>query len=175
MTMMNERMQNAINGQIKWELYSAYLYLSMSVWYMSSGLKGFAQWERVQAQEELAHALKFLDYVTARGGRVELQAVEAPPKDWKSPRDAFEFSLAHEKKVTGMIHDLVNLAIAEKDHATYNMLQWYVNEQVEEEENATEIVEKLRMIEDERGKGMLYMLDKELGSRVYTPPAQVKE
>jgi ferritin len=169
--MMNPKLEKAINEQIKWELYSAHLYLSMSSWYESIGLRGFATWERVQFQEEQFHAMKFFDYVIARGGRVLLQALDAPPVEWKSPLEAFEFSLAHEQMVTGRINDLVNLALEEKDHATYNMLQWYVDEQVEEEANASEIVTKLGMIEKEGASGLLYMLDKELGTRVFTPPA----
>jgi ferritin len=169
--MMNQKVETALNDQIRWELYSAYLYLSMSSWYESTGLRGFAQWERVQAQEELAHAMKFFDYIISRGGRAILQPVEAPPSEWKSPREAFEYSFAHEQKVTGLINGLVNLAYKEKDHATANMLQWFVDEQIEEEANASEIVGKLKMISEEKGTGLLYMLDKELGTRVYTPPA----
>ena len=169
--MINEKVETALNDQIRWELYSSYLYLSMSSWYESIGLRGFARWERVQAQEELAHAMKFYDYIISRGGRVILQPVDAPPSEWESPLDAFEFSYAHEQKVTELINTLVNLAIEEKDHATTNMLQWFVDEQIEEEANASEIVEKLKMIREERGTGILYMLDKELGARIYTPPA----
>ena len=172
--MLNARIEEAINDQIKWEFYSAYLYLSMSTWYESTGLRGFANWERVQFQEEQAHALKFLDYVIARGGRVILQQVDAPQAEWESPRRGFEHQLEHEQLVTSKINNLVNLAIEEKDHATYNMLQWFVNEQVEEEANATEILDKLRMIEEGGGSGMLYMLDKELQARVFTPPATEK-
>jgi len=171
--MLSQRIEEAINEQIMWELYSAYLYLSMSTWYESIGLRGFASWERVQFQEEQAHALKFLDYIIARGGRVILRQVDAPQAEWESPRKGFEHQLEHERLVTSKINDLVDLAIEEKDHATYNMLQWFVDEQVEEE-NATAILDKLRMIEEGGGSGMLYMLDKELQARVYTPPAAEK-
>lgn len=169
--MMNPKVEAALNEQIKWELYSSYLYLSMASWYESIGLRGFANWERVQAQEELAHALKFFDYVIARGGRVILQAVDAPPREWASPLAGFEFQLAHEQTVTGRINDLVNLAIGERDHATSNMLRWFVDEQIEEEANAGELVDKLRMIGEDGGSGLLYMLDKELAARIFTPPA----
>lgn len=162
-------MESALNDQIKWELYSSYLYLSMSSWYESKGLKGFAQWEYVQAQEENDHAMKIYRYVISRGGRVVLQPIEAPPSEWKSPLEAFEVSLEHEQKVTGMINNLVNIAIEEKDHATHNMLQWFVDEQIEEEDDAGNVVDQLRMIEDGGGSAMLYMLDKELGTRVYVP------
>ncbi len=172
--MMNQKVEAAINEQVKWELYSAYLYLSMASWYESIGLKGFAAWERVQFQEELSHAMKFFEYVIARGGRAILQPIDAPQSEWPSPVEGFEFQLAHEQVVTGRINDLVNLAIEEKDHATYNMLQWYIDEQVEEEANATEILDKLKMIKKEGGAG-LYMLDKELGTRVFTPPAPAGE
>lgn len=166
---INKRMESALNDQIKWELYSSYLYLSMSSWYESKGLKGFAQWEYVQAQEENDHAMKIYRYVISRGGRVVLQPIEAPPSEWKSPLEAFEVSLEHEQKVTGMINNLVNIAIEEKDHATHNMLQWFVDEQIEEEDDAGNVVDQLRMIEDGGGSAMLYMLDKELGTRVYVP------
>lgn len=166
---MNKRMETALNEQIKWELYSSYLYLSMSAWYESTGLKGFANWEYVQAQEEKDHAMKIYKYVVSRGGRVILQPIEAPPSEWASPLDAFRHSLEHEQRVTSMINDLVNLAIEEKDHATHNMLQWFVDEQIEEEDDAGQIVDQLSMIEDGGGSAMLYMFDKELGARVYVP------
>jgi ferritin len=168
--MMNERMEKAINEQIKWELYSSYLYLSMCSWYESVGLKGFAQWERVQAQEELAHAIRFFDYVIARGGRAILQTVDAPPSSWESVADAFSFQLDHEITVTGKINKLVEIALEVHDHASYTMLQWYVSEQIEEEANAKEILDKIRTVEKEGGAGILYMLDKELGARIFTPP-----
>ena len=172
---MNPKMEKALNDQINAEFYSAYLYLSMSSWFDSIGLKGFAHWERVQAMEERDHALKFLDYVMARGGRVGLRSIETPPIDWKTPTDAFETHLDHEFKVTGLINNLVNLSMAEKDHATVNFLQWFVSEQVEEEENARNILDQLNMISKEKGVGLLYMLDKELATRVYNPPAPANQ
>jgi ferritin len=144
----------------------------MSAWFDSTGLKGFAHWERIQAMEERDHALKFFDYICARGGRAIMAKIDAPPASWKSPQDAFETQLAHELKVTGLINNLVDLALFEKDHATVNFLQWFVSEQVEEEENARSILDQLNMINQEKGVGLLYMLDKELATRVYNPPVQ---
>jgi len=163
-------METAINDQINAELYSAYLYLAMAAWYSAQGLKGFTNWERIQAQEERDHALKFYDYILARGGRVTLTPIEAPPTKWNSPAEAFRYQLEHEKKVTDRINNLVNLAMQEKDHASYNMLQWFVDEQVEEEENARDILDKLILIQGEKETGVLFMLDKELATRIYTPP-----
>lgn len=167
---MNPKLETAINEQINAEFYSAYLYLSMSSWFESAGLKGFASWERIQAMEERDHALKFFDYLCTRGGRAVMQAIAAPPSTWKSPQDAFEAQLQHELKVTDLINNLVDLAMAEKDHATVNFLQWFVTEQVEEEENARTTLDQLKMISQEKGVGLLYMLDKEMATRVYTPP-----
>jgi ferritin len=167
---MNPKVEKALNEQINAELYSAYLYLSMSSWFDSVGLRGFANWERVQAMEERDHALKIFDFVLARGGRAVMQQIEAPQTEWRDAKDAFETQMAHELKVTNLINTLVNLSITEKDHATVNFLQWFVNEQVEEEENARTILDQLQMISQEKGVGLLYMLDKELGTRVYTPP-----
>lgn len=168
---MNPKIEKAINEQINAELYSAYLYLSMSSWFDSRGLKGFAHWERIQAMEERDHALKFFDYLLSRGGRAVMKAVQAPPSEWKGYKEVFEIQLAHEQKVTSLINAIMDLAIAERDHASVNMLQWFVAEQVEEEENARGILDQMSMIEKEKGVGLLYMLDRELAARVYTPPA----
>lgn len=167
--MIKEKLEKAINSQINAELYSSYLYLSMSSYFSSLNLSGFATWMRVQAQEELMHALKFYDYVIERGGTVTLAAIDAPPKTWDSPLAVFEHVYQHEQKVTGLINSLVDLAIHENDHATNAFLQWYVTEQVEEESSADEILKKLKLVGDQ-GSGML-MLDQQLGQRVYTPPA----
>ena len=168
--MLSERMMKALNKQLNAELYSAYLYLSMAAYFESKNLKGFANWMRVQAQEELTHAMKFFDYINERRGRVYLEAIEKPPTEWKSPLDVFEATYEHEVKVTSMINDLVNMSMEEKDHATYNMLQWFVAEQVEEEASADEIRQQLRMIKED-GRGIM-MLDRELKQRAFTPPAQ---
>ncbi len=161
--MIGKKIEKALNDQINAELYSAYLYLSMSAYFEAENLPGFANWMRVQWQEEVKHALKIYDYVNERTGRVVLKSITEPPAKWKSPMDVFEATYKHEQVVTGRINDLVNQAIAEKDHATNAFLQWFVTEQVEEEKSADEIVQKLRCISD--APGGLYMLDKELGQR----------
>jgi ferritin len=162
---VGERIVRALNQQLNRELYSGYLYLSMAAYFESLGLRGFANWMKVQSQEELMHAMKFFDYIARRGGRVELFEIEEPPKSWSSPLNAFEYGLEHERKVTQLISDLVELAIAEKDHSTFSMLQWFVKEQVEEEESFDEIVEKLRMAKD--NNMILLMIDRELGERKF--------
>ncbi|TAJ44867.1 ferritin [Methanofollis fontis] len=167
--MIRQTMLEALNRQINRELYSSYLYLSMSAWFSTRNLPGFANWMRVQVQEEQFHAMKFYDYCIARGGRVTMLPIEAPPTEWESPLAIFEATYAHEQKVTAMINNLVDLAQKEKDHATSNLLQWFVDEQVEEEANDTEIIEKLKLIGNE--SNALFMLDKELATRVFTPPA----
>lgn len=161
--MLSEKLQKAFNSQINAELYSSYFYLSISGYFESMNLKGFAHWMRVQAQEELAHAMKFHAFIYDRGGSVTLTAVDAPPKDFASPLAAFEDVLKHERKVTRLIYDLVDQAAAEKDHAAHSFLQWFVNEQVEEEAAATEVVEKLKMVGD--NKNGLFMMDQVLGRR----------
>jgi ferritin len=171
--MLKEKIQNAINKQINAELWSAYLYLSMSTYFETISLSGFANWMRIQAQEEVAHAMRFYNYVVERGGRVILKEIDKVPTDWKSPLNVFEDTYKHEQKVTSLINEIVNLAVSEKDHATYNMLQWFIDEQVEEEASADEIVQKLKLIGKD-GSG-LFILDKEMGSRFYTPPADQKE
>jgi len=161
--MMGERLQETINEQINKELYSAYLYLSMSAYCEAEGLSGFAVWMRAQAQEEVGHAMRFFDHVNARGGRVVLKAIEVPPPIWKSPLEMFEQVLEHERKVTGMINRLYQLALGENDYATQIELQWFITEQVEEEESACAVVEQLKRIGDQP-MGLL-MLDRELGQR----------
>ncbi len=161
--MLSTRMQDAMNEQIKNELYSAYLYLAMSAYFESENLPGFAHWMRLQAEEEQTHALKFFDFINERGGRVALGAIEEPPADFASPLNVFEETLSHEQKVTGMIHDLYALALEEKDYASQVFLHWFVDEQVEEEAHATEILEQLKMVGD-RAQGLL-MLDRGLGER----------
>jgi ferritin len=161
--MLSKKMQEALNGQINAEMYSANLYLSMAAWFESENLKGFAQWMRVQAQEEHAHAMKFYGYINDRMGRVTLGAIAAPPPSWTGPAAAFTDTCAHEAKVTGLIHALVDLAAAEKDHATTNFLQWFVSEQVEEEAVANQILAQLKAIKD--SVGGLFMIDHHLGKR----------
>jgi len=161
--MLSQPVQNAINDQIKNELYSAYLYLSMSAHFEANNLPGFAQWMRLQSQEELDHALKFFDYVNERGGRVTLQEIPQPKSEWKTSLEVFNQVLEHEHHVTSLIHKLYETALAEKDYASQVMLQWFIDEQVEEEKNATEIVEQLKLI-DAHGTAVL-MLDHRLSKR----------
>lgn len=161
--MLSKKIENAINKQINAELWSAYLYLSMSAHFESINLGGFANWMRVQAQEEVSHAMKFYNHVIERRGRVTVAAIAAPPVNWKSPLNAFEDAFKHEQKVTAMINDIANMAVAEKDHATANMLQWFIDEQIEEELSTDAIVQKLKMIGTNTGG--LYMLDRELSQR----------
>ena len=161
-------MEKSFNEQINEELYSAYLYLSMVAYFESTNLPGFANWMRVQTQEEIVHAMKFYDYINQRNGRVALTALADPQIEWKSPMDAFEAAYKHELHITAKINELVNLAIEEKDHAANMFLQWFVNEQVEEEKSPSDIIQKLKMIKDS-SEG-LYMLDKDMATRAFTPP-----
>ena len=156
-------MQEALNKHANAEFYSSYLYLSMSAYFQSINLTGFAHWMRIQAREELAHALKFYDHVIERGGRASLQLVETPPAQWDSPLAAFEDAYRHEQKVTGLINQLVDEAVQTRDHATSNFLQWFVSEQVEEEASADAIVQKLKLVGD--APGGLLMIDHHLGER----------
>jgi ferritin len=161
--MLRQTMQDAINQQINKELYSAYLYLSMAAYCEDANLPGSARWMRAQANEEMGHAMKFFGYVSERGGRVVLQAIEQPQVEFQGLLDVFERTLEHEQFVTSLINDLYSLALAEKDYASQSFLQWFIDEQVEEEASATEIVETLKMIGD---KGhALVMIDRQLGSR----------
>lgn len=156
-------MEKALNGQINAELYASYLYLSMSCASEAKNLPGFAKWFRVQAQEEVLHAMRIFDYVLERGGQVELDEIQKPPKSWKSIEDAMQAAYDHEVKVTSMIGQLLETAQELKDHATQSMLKWFVDEQVEEEATADEVLNKIRMIGD--AKGAMYMLDREMGQR----------
>lgn len=166
--MIKEKLQDAINEQINKELYSAYLYASMAAYFESVNLKGFANWMSIQRQEEEAHAFRFYKFVNERGGRVIFKAIDTPPSEWSSPLKVFEEVYKHEQFVTSLINDLVDLAQQEKDHAMYNYLQWFIDEQVEEEASADEIVQQLKMVGD--NAGALFMLDRELGQRVFVDP-----
>lgn len=170
--MLTEKLQVALNGQLNRELYSAYLYLSMNAYFKSVNLDGFANWMQVQAQEELTHAMKFYGFINQRGGRVTLGAVEAPKVSWANPLAVFEDTLAHENGVTDSINRLMDLALAEKDHATTIFLQWFVTEQVEEEENVGAVLEQLKRLDGNQNG--LFMLDRDLGARQFTPaPTEV--
>jgi ferritin len=160
---LSRKMQDALNAQIKEELFSSYIYLSMAAYCEANNLPGFAHWMRVQSQEELEHALKFYDFINDRGGRVTLQAIDQPPTEFKSATDVFEQTLAHEQFITGKIHTLYAMAVEDKDYASQIMLQWFVNEQVEEEKNASEILAMLKLVGD-KGQGLI-MLDRQLARR----------
>lgn len=171
--MLSKKVEEALNKQINAEFWSGNLYLSMSAHFAKEGKSGFANWFKVQALEEQDHAMKIFDYIISRGGTVTIKPIEEVPHKWKSPADAFKAALKHEKLVTSMIRDLVSLSHEEKDYATVSMLQWFVDEQVEEEETAQEYVDSLEMIND-NGFG-IYTLDKELKSRKYVPLAATNE
>ena len=166
--MIDSTMQDAINKQINAELYSSYLYLAMAAYYEDLNLPGFANWMRVQVQEENFHAMKFFNYLIARGGRVVLDAIAVPPTEWASPLDVFEYTYKHEQLVTSLIDNLMDLSVEIKDHASTNTLQWFVAEQVEEEANADAVVKKLKLMGD--APGGLFMIDQELALRVFVPP-----
>jgi ferritin len=156
-------MEAALNKQLNAEYYSAYLYLSMSAYCSDIDLPGFAHWMRMQFEEEMIHALKFYDFIDARDGRVKLTEIKAPPVEWKSPLAVFEETYKHEQSVSKMINDLVDLSTEESDHATYNFLQWFVEEQVEEEDSANNILKRIKLI-DGAGTGLL-IIDQELAGR----------
>lgn len=161
--MLKDSVLKILNKQINEEMYSSYLYLSMSAHFSSINLDGFAKWMRIQSQEEYAHAMKICDYVLQRDGKVTLTKIETPKSVWKSPLEVFQETLKHEMHISACIHQIVNLAIKEKDHATNHFFQWFISEQVEEEATASAIVEKMKMIGDT--KSGLFMLDRELGQR----------
>lgn len=163
--MINERMQNEINEQVNAELWSGYLYLSMSAWFTQNNLPGFANWMYVQYQEEFTHAMKMYRYIHERGGVVTLKPIAAVDTDWKNGVAIFEQTLNHERKVTGLINSLMDTAHELRDYATISFLNWYIDEQVEEEANAEELLHKLQMIGNDQAA--LYSLDNELKARVF--------
>ncbi len=165
--MISEKMQEALNGQVNKEFYSAYLYLAMSAYCNTIGLPGFSNWMRQQYEEESLHVTKMYDYILAQGGKIHLQQIDEPPKEYGTPLEIFEQTLAHEQFVTGCINELMALAIEERDYATQTFLQWYVSEQVEEESNVNDILAPLRMVGKEGGG--LMMIDQQLAKRL--PPA----
>jgi ferritin len=167
---MNEKVEKALNEQINAELYSAYLYLAMSAYFEANNMPGFANWMYVQYQEETTHGLKLYKYIVERGGTVTLAPIQEPPKTWKDTQDVFSEVLKHEQLVTSLINNLVDLALVEKDHATNNMLQWFVAEQVEEEANAMTILGQIKMLT--ASKESVYLVDKELGARVFVDSTQ---
>ena len=165
---MKEIVAKELNEQMIREFYSGYLYLSMAGYFDSVNLKGFANWMKMQAREEISHGMMFYNFLLERGSKVELSDIEAVPARWKSPLEVFEDTLEHEKKVSAFINSLVDLAISESDHACNNFLQWFVKEQVEEESSVDDVLQKLKLIGD--SKESLFMLDKELGQRVFVAP-----
>lgn len=171
--MISKKMNDAINAQINWEFWSAYLYLSMANNFEAQGRKGIANWFRVQWQEEMAHAQVFINYLNSRDGRVILAPIAEVPSEWATPLDAFKATLEHEQKVTSLINELYSLAEEEKDFATRQMLNWFVAEQVEEEDTARELIDNFTLIGD-NGYG-IYQLDRDLASRTYTEPSALSE
>jgi ferritin len=161
--MIGNRITEAFNFQLNAELYSAYLYLSMSASLASQNLPGFAAWMRAQTKEEFQHAMKFYDHIIARGGKVQLTAIDPPPTDWDGPLAVFEHTCKHERKVTGLINDLVILAKSEGDTESEQFLQWFVDEQVEEEENVGKVLEMVKKAGDSASE--LQNLDRELAKR----------
>jgi len=161
--MISKNIEKALNDQLNKEMYSSYLYLSMAAYFEHKNLNGMANWMKMQSQEEYSHATKFYDFILRLGGKVKLAAIQAPETEWKSPKEIFENSRDHEQFISKSIHQLMDLAIKESHHPTKSFLQWFVDEQVEEENNIEQIVENFNLIgEDKSG---LFMLDRELGSR----------
>lgn len=169
MTMISQKLHNAINAQINAELWSAYLYLSMSLDAEAKGYKGFANWFYVQFQEEQAHARIFMNYLNSRDAKVELLPIDAVPSTWNTVLDMFKQTLEHEKKVTSLINNLAVIANDDRDFASINRLVWFIDEQVEEEESARDMIAAVEAVED--NKYGMYQLDKEQATRVYNVPS----
>jgi len=168
--MLDKKTEDALNAQMNFEMLSANIYMSMASWFDSKNLTGFAAWMKVQYSEEMFHFTKFYNYIDERGGRVLISGMDAPPTEWDTPLAAFEHALSHEQIVTGRINDLLALAAEENDNASLNFLQWFVGEQVEEEASVDGVIQQLKLMEG--APGALFMLDRELGQRVFTPPTQ---
>ncbi len=166
--MINEKMEKAFNDQINAELYSEYLYLSMKAYFETLNLPGFVNWMNVQVQEEHAHAMGMFDYVNSRGGKVTLKAIDGPKTEWSSPLEVFEDVLKHEELVTSLINKVADVAEEVKDRAALNFLNWYIKEQVEEEDNVGKVLATLRLIGDD--KHALLAMDKELATRTFVAP-----
>lgn len=161
--MLNKKVQDALNQQLNEELYSSYEYLAMSAFFDEQNLDGMSKWMKIQSSEEYEHAMKFYAYILQANGKVELNAIKEPTKNFKTPLDVFEATYQHEKNVTKMIYELFDVTLTEKDHASNIFLQWFITEQVEEEATALKIVDKLKMLADT--KSGLYLIDRELGQR----------
>jgi ferritin len=167
--MLTPSMQSALNAQLNAEYYSSYLYLSMAAYCEEINLKGFANWFRVQVQEEMMHTMKFFEFIISRRGKVELTAIGGPPVKWEHPLAIFEASFEHEKGVSQRINKLADLAVKESDHATHAFLEWFLTEQVEEEASVDQVVQQLRL--NNNNPAGLFMLDRELSQRTFTAPA----
>ncbi len=163
--MIPKKIEEAFSEQVKFELESAYIYLSMAAYFDADGFPGMGTWMRAQVQEEVTHAMRFYKHIVERGGHVKLHPLAMPPQDWKSPLAAFEAAYEHEKFITAKIDGLVKLAQAEGDHGSATLLQWFVDEQVEEEANTSKVAQDLRLVGND-GRGIL-MLDRELGQRTF--------
>ncbi len=169
--MVPTKIEDAFNEQIKHELESAYLYLAMAAYFDSEGLEGMARWMRAQTQEEVTHAMRFFKHLLERGGTVKLSALSQPQSKWDSPLAAFEAAYKHEQFITNCIHKLVRLSREESDFASQTILQWFVDEQVEEEESTLRVVQQLKLVGQD-GRGLL-MLDRELGTRTFVLPPEL--
>ncbi|MDP6636053.1 MAG: ferritin [Phycisphaerae bacterium] len=168
--MLSKEIEDALNSQMNFEMYSANIYMSMASWFDSQNLVGFANWMKIQYAEEMFHFTKFYNFINERGGRVLLSGMDAPETEWASPLAAFENALAHEQIVTGRINNMVAQSTEAKDYATVNFLQWFVGEQVEEEASADGVIQQLKLVDG--ASGGVFMLDREMGQRVFTPPAE---
>ena len=168
--MISKEVSNVLKEQINKELFSAYLYLSMSAYFSDLGLNGFANWMRVQFQEEQAHAMLIYDFIISRGEKVVLEAIEKPKNEWNNVLEVMEEVLTHEVYVTSLINNVLSVAEASKDRATRSYFMWFIDEQVQEEASAQEIISNLKLIGDD--KSALYLLDKDLATRVFTPPTK---
>lgn len=170
--MFTEKMQDALNKHLNYELCSSYLYLAMSAWFETQGLSGFAHWMKIQTQEELVHVQKFISFIHDRDGRVVLYTIDAPKKDWSSTLNAFQEALEHERSVTARINKLVDLTQEDSDHATGTFLQWFINEQVEEEGSVKKIVDELKLVGDS-GQA-LFIMNRELAQRTFNLPLDMQ-
>ncbi len=168
--MLSKSVEKALGEQVNFEIYSSYIYLAMSSYLKSVSLNGFANWMQIQVQEELAHAMKLHDFILERGNSIEFEVIQKPNGDWNSPEEVFAQAYAHEQIVTGKINSLLDLALTEKDHATNAHLQWFITEQIEEEANVYEVLQQIRLFKD--SPNGLFLLDKDLGQRVFVPVAQ---
>ena len=168
--MISKKMSKALNDQLNWEIYSSYVYAAMASWLKAQNLNGFANWMNIQVREELDHAAMFYEFLHDLGADVEFEAIPKPKNNWKTPEEVFEDTLEHEQGVTSRINNLIDLALADKDHATNARLQWFISEQVEEEANVLALLQQMKLIRN--SPDALLMIDRELAQRVYNPPAK---